>query len=285
MFLFILPAVLIISIFKYYPFASSLYHSFFNWNGANINIFLGFKNYLDLFRDSFFHAAFGNILKVCAAVLCINLFFPFCAAELINNLESKRARNFFRLGFIVPMVIPGTVITLLWRWIFAGDYGVLNMLLKNIGLNNLTVPWLGTPKTALGAIVCIGFPWISGLSFLLYLSGLQAIPRDLYEMADIAGLSRWKRLVYIDIPLVASQRKLVITYMLIQGFQMFEQPFILTYGGPGNATLTPALLIYKQAFDNNQFGYSSATGVVLFVVVMIITLINQHFLRENERGD
>jgi ABC-type sugar transport system permease subunit len=285
MFLFILPAVLIISIFKYYPFASSLYHSFFNWNGANLNIFLGFKNYLNLFQDPFFHAAFGNILKVCAAVLCINLFFPFCAAELINNLESQKKRNFFRLGFIVPMVIPGMVITLLWRWIFAGDYGVLNMLLKNIGLGNLAVPWLGTPGTALGAIVCIGFPWISGLSFLLYLSGLQAIPRDLYEMADLAGLSRWKRLVHIDIPLVASQRKLVITYMLIQGFQMFEQPFILTYGGPGNATLTPALLIYKQVFDNNQFGYSSATGVVLFAVVMIITLINQRFLRENERGD
>jgi ABC-type sugar transport system permease subunit len=183
------------------------------------------------------------------------------------------------------MVVPAMVITLLWRWILGGEFGALNMFLNQIGLEQLARPWLGMQETALTSMLFIGFPWIAGLPFLLYLAGLQAIPKDLYEVADIEGMNAFQRLWYLDIPLIASQRKLVITFMTIQAFQFFDQPFILTNGGPGTSTLTPALFLYQTAFDRNQFGYSASIGVVLFLFVITLTVINQRFMKDSERMD
>lgn len=282
---FVIPAILIISIFKYYPFLTSIYQSCFNWNGANIHIFNGVGNYVNLFRDRAFWHALGNIVIVCLATIAINLLFPFLAAEVVTNIRGKRKQIFFKMGFIVPMVVPSMVVILLWKWILAGDYGVLNMLLRAIGMDSLVKPWLADPSTALGAVIAINFPWIAGLPFLLYLAGRQGISEDLYEAAGLEGAGTWQKILYIDIPMLSSQRKLVITYMLIQAFQMFEQPFVLTNGGPGFSTLTPALYIYQRAFNYNQFGYSAACGVVLFFIVVGVTLVNQRFMKESDRID
>lgn len=282
LYLFLLPAVLVITIFKYYPFLTSVYQSFFNWNGANVHLFNAVQNYIDLFLDKSFRSSFVNIIVVCIATVCINLTLPFLAAEIVTNLKSVRKQNFFKMGFIIPMVVPSMVVILLWKWILAGDYGVLNMLLEAVGLDHLVTPWLATSRTALGSIIAINFPWIAGLPFLLYLAGRQNISEDLYEAAEIEGAGRLKKIIYIDIPLLASQRKLVITYMLIQAFQMFDQPYVLTSGGPGTSTLTPALYIYQRAFNYNQFGYSAAVGVVLFLFVMLVTVINQKFMKDSD---
>ena len=285
LYVLILPAIVIIGTFKYIPFVSSVYRSFFNWNGAHINIFVGLDNYITLFRDIHFHAAARNILYVGVFTVVVNLIFPFIAAELVHNVRNRRMQNFFKLSFIIPMVVPAMVITLLWRWILGGDFGAFNMLLNQIGLGNLARPWLGLPQTSLTAILFIGFPWVSGLPFLLYLAGLQSIPTELYEVAGIEGATPWQRLWYLDIPLISSQRKLVITFMTIQAFQFFDRPFVLTGGGPGTATLTPALFLYQRAFDRNQFGYASSVGVVLFLFVIGLTFFNQRFMKDSERAD
>ena len=281
-YLFLLPAVLVITIFKYYPFLTSVYQSVFNWNGANVHIFNGAKNYIDIFQDKAFYSSIYNIVKVCLATVVINLIFPFLAAEIVTNLNGKRKQNFFKMGFIIPMVVPSMVVILLWKWILAGDYGVLNMLLGAVGLDNLITPWLATSRTALWSIIAINFPWIAGLPFLLYLTGKQNISEDLYEAADLEGAGLLQKIRYIDIPLLSSQRTLVITYMLIQAFQMFDQPFVLTSGGPGTSTLTPALYIYQRAFNYNQCGYSSAVGVILFIIVVGVTLFNQRIMKESD---
>lgn len=284
-YIFVIPAILIITIFKYYPFLTSVYQSGFNWNGANIHIFNGIGNYISLFQDKSFWISLWNIVIVCIATVVINLLFPFLAAEIVSNIKGEKRQNFFKLGFIIPMVVPSMVVILLWKWILAGDYGVLNMLLKAVGLEKMVTPWLATSSTALGSIIAINFPWIAGLPFLLYLAGHQSIPEDLYEAASLEGAGTWQKIRYIDIPMLSSQRKLVITYMLIQAFQMFDQPFVLTGGGPGTSTLTPALYIYQRAFNYNQFGYSAACGVVLFVIVVGATLVNQRIMKESDRMD
>ncbi|HHV09466.1 MAG TPA: sugar ABC transporter permease [Clostridiales bacterium] len=281
----VLPAILIITIFKYYPFVTSVYQSFFNWNGANVKIFEGLGNYKDLLKDKMFHDAIFNILKVCVATILINLTFPFIAAELVSNIKNQKIQKFFKLGFIIPMVVPFMVVILLWKWILAGDYGIFNMLLQGIGLGGFTKPWLGTESTSLGAIIFINFPWIAGLPFLLYLAGRQNISEALYEAASLEGAGTFQKIIHIDIPLLSSHRKLVITYMLIQAFQMFDQPSVLTGGGPGTATLTPALYIYQRAFNYNQFGYSSSIGVALFILVMVITFLNQRIMKESDVMD
>ena len=280
-YLFVLPALLVITIFKYYPFLTSIYQSLYEWNGANIHIFRGIENYLELFQDDVFWQSMVNILKICIFTVVINLIFPFVAAELVANMNGKM-QNFFKIGFIVPMVVPGMVVTLLWRWILAGDSGIVNMILEKIGLGNLVTPWLATSATSLWAILAIGFPWISGLPFLLYLAGRQGISNDLYESASLEGASTWQKIRYIDIPLLSSQRKLVITYMLIQAFQLFDRPMILTNGGPGTSSMTPALYLYQKAFNNNEFGYSATIGVVLFVTVLAVTIFNQKVVKEQD---
>ena len=285
LYLLVFPAIAIIGIFKYIPFVSSVYRSFFNWNGAHINIFVGFENYITLFRDIHFRSAARNVLYVGVFTIVVNLIFPFLAAEFVHNVRNKRVQNFFKMSFIVPMVVPAMVITLLWRWILAGDFGAFNILLNQIGLGNLARPWLGLPSTSLTAMLFIGFPWVSGLPFLLYLAGLQSIPTELYEVADIEGVSPLQRLIYLDIPLISSQRKLVITFMTIQAFQFFDRPFVLTSGGPGTSSLTPALFLFQRAFDRNQFGYASSVGVVLFLFVISLTFFNQRFMKDSERAD
>lgn len=280
-YLLVLPAILVITIFKYYPFVTSIYQSMYEWNGANIHIFSGLQNYIELFQDEVFWQSMLNIVKICVFTVVVNLIFPFVAAELVANMKG-RIQNFFKIGFIVPMVVPAMVVTLLWRWILAGDYGIINMLLDKIGLEGLTLPWLATSKTALWAILAIGFPWISGLPFLLYLAGRQGISNDLYESASLEGANAWQKIRYIDIPLLSGQRKLVITYMLIQAFQLFDRPLVLTNGGPGTSSMTPALYLYQKAFNNNQFGYSATIGVVLFVTVLAVTIFNQKVVKEQE---
>lgn len=278
-YLFVLPAILVIGIFKYYPFLTSIYQSLYEWNGANIHRFTGIGNYVELFQDDVFWQSMVNILKICIFTVVINLFFPFVAAELVANLKGRK-QNFFKIGFIVPMVVPGMVVTLLWRWILAGDSGIVNMILEKIGLGSLATPWLATSATSLWAILAIGFPWISGLPFLLYLAGRQAISNDLYECASLEGASTWQKIRHIDIPLLSGQRKLIITYMLIQAFQLFDRPMVLTNGGPGTSSMTPALYLYQRAFNNNEFGYSATIGVVLFITVLVVTVFNQKVVKE-----
>lgn len=281
---FVLPAVILITIFKYYPFITSIYRSLFQWNGANIQIFNGLGNYMELMQDAKFWTSLWNILKYSLVRVTICVVFPFIAAELVVNLKGRK-QNFFKMGFIVPMIVPMMVITLLWKWILAGDYGIINMALRSMGLESFVTPWLSTSSTALGSLLAIGFPWISGLPFLIYLAGRQEISEALYESASLEGAGTLQKIIHIDIPLLASQRKLIITYIFILSVQIFEVPLVLTNGGPGTATLTPALYLYQKAFNENQFGYSATIGVVLFLLLFIMTNINQRLIKENDRGE
>lgn len=283
-YLFVLPAILLVTVFKYYPFITSIYRSLFQWNGANIEIFNGIGNYIELFQDKKFWTSMLNAIIFSFARVAINIVVPFLAMELVANLKGRK-QNFFKMGFIIPMVVPMMVITLLWKWILAGDYGIINMALRNIGLEEFITPWLSNSSTALGGLVAIGFPWISGLPFLIYLAGRQEIPEALYESASLEGAGVIRKIIHIDIPLLASQRKLIITYMFIFSFQIFEVPLVLTNGGPGMATLTPALYLYQKAFNDNAFGYSATIGVVLFLLLFIVTNINQRLIKDNGSRD
>ncbi len=282
---FLIPVLLLLSTIKYFPFFKAIFQSMYDWNGINVNNFIGFGNYIELFSDKYFVISFVHILIICASTVVINLITPLLASEFVFNIKNSKIQNFFKIGFITPMVVPTVVIILLWRWIYGGEYGILNQLLNLIGLNNLSRPWLGDSSTALGSIIFMGFPWVSGLPFLLYLAGLQSIPNELFEAAKIDGVKTLQRIRFIDIPMVSSQMKLVVMYMMIGSFQTFEQPYIMTNGGPGTSTLTPALYLYSQAFDYSRFGYSASIGVILFLVVFIMTFISQKFLKNTENID
>ncbi|MFV0399662.1 MAG: carbohydrate ABC transporter permease [Oscillospiraceae bacterium] len=289
-YLFLIPIYLLIVTFKYIPFGTAIQKSFYNWDGGNTDIFVGLQNYIDIFKDPIFFTSLRNVAVVCVAYILIAITIPLLAAELVFSLKSQRLQYHLRTTFTFPMVVPGVVTILLWKWILAGDYGILNQLLKGVGLGNLASPWLGQSQTALGAIIAIGFPWLGiamlgGMQFLIYFGALQGIPSDLFEVAKIDGINVWQRFRYIDLPMLSSQLKLMVTLAVINGLQIFDSVYIINKGGPGTSTMTPAVYIYEQGFNYGRMGYSSAIGVVLFLLIMILTVINQTLIKNTDTID
>lgn len=285
MYLFLVPTLLLLGSIKYYPFFTAFVESLFDWNGINVNRFIGLENYRELLQDERVAIAFANVFKISVFTLIANLLLPMLVAVLVFRIRSVKLQNFLKVGFIVPLVVPMMVLVLLWRWMYAGDSGVVNQLLEMAGLGMLKHSWLGDPSTALWAILFVGFPWVAGLPFLLYLSGLQGISEDLFEVSEIEGVGPIRRFFSIELPLMASQIKLVVMYTLIQAFQVFEAPYILTNGGPGNTTITPALHIYDQAFNYSRFGYASSIGVAMFLVLIVLTVVIQKVMKNSEKID
>lgn len=289
-YLFLLPVYILMIMFKYIPFTMALEKSFFNWNGTNVNLFTGLENYKKAFTDTSLRAALINCIWMAVSNIVIVLTVPLLAAELLYALKSSKQQYIIRTAFTFPMVVPGVVIILLWKWILAGDNGVFNIFLTNIGLEKLTKPWLGNSKTALGAIIAIGFPWLGtaglgGLQFLLYYGALQAIPKSLFDSAQIDGVNRWRRFIYIDVPMLASQIRLTVTLAIIGAIQVFDKVYILTQGGPGTATITPSIVLYEQGFTYKKMGYASSIGVLMFITILILTVINQRILKKTETMD
>ncbi len=280
-YLLLLPTFTLILLFNYYPAASALYHSFFDWNGANFKRFSGLSNFNLMIHDPTIWLSLGNMVKLTLVALAINLTFPLMAGALIFHLRDLRLAYFYRVLFVVPMVVPGMVTLMIWRFIYNPNIGLLNQILRSIGLESLARPWLGDFDLALYAIMFIGFPWVAGISTLIYLAGFQAIPMELLDAAAIDGASTWKRFWHVELPLVMSQVKLIVILTVIGSFQGFTTIMVMTNGGPGVSTMVPGLYLYRNAMYYNKMGYACAIGTMLFIVTLILTYLNTRYLKSS----
>lgn len=289
-FLFLVPVYFLLITFKYIPFGMAFVKSLFNWNGANMNEFIGLQNYVEAFGDKMFLNSIvrAGIVMIVQVIIVVTV--PLLAAELLYAVKSSKKQYVIRTAFTFPMVVPGVVVILLWKWILAGDTGVLNNFLNMVGLGNLAKPWLGSSGTALGSILAIGFPWIGmammgGMQFLIYFGAIQGIPKDYFEASQLDGANIVQRFIKVDLPMLASQLKLMITLAIINSLQIFDSIFILTKGGPGQSTMVPAVYMYEQGFSYRRMGYCSALGVVLFMLILVLTAFNNKFLKNTEAAD
>jgi len=279
-YLLLLPTFLLLLIFNYYPAFSAIYHSFFDWDGANFIRFTGLNNFINLlFNDPTIPLSFLNILKLTIASLIINLTFPLLAAALIFHLKNLRSAYFYRVLFVIPMVVPAMVIYMIWRFIYSPTNGLLNNLLNAVGLGHLARPWLGDFQLALYAVVFIGFPWVAGTSTLIYLAGFQNIPMELLDAVAIDGASAWTRFWKIELPLVVGQIKLIVILTLIGSIQGFTHIMVMTNGGPGESTMVPGLYLYRNAMYYNKMGYACAIGTLLFLIIITLTYLNLRYLK------
>ncbi|MGI6379467.1 MAG: carbohydrate ABC transporter permease [Anaerolineae bacterium] len=278
-YLFLLPTFVLLAMFNYWPALSALYHSFFQWNGANFKEWYGIQNFIQIFQDSVMRTAFKNMFIISGFGLVISITFPLAAAALIFHLQDLKFAYFYRVMYVVPMVVPGMVTLMIWRFIYNPQVGLLNALLEAIGLP--TRIWLGDFQYALYALIFIGFPWVAGTSMLIYLAGLQGIEPSLLDAAAIDGASGLKRFWYLELPLVASQIKLIVILTLIGAIQGFQGPLVMTGGGPGTTTMVPGLWLYKNAMNYNKMGYACAIGTFLFIVTMGLTFINLRFVQSS----
>jgi raffinose/stachyose/melibiose transport system permease protein len=272
--------VVLLATFNYYPAFMGLFRAFFVYDIGLKPQFIGLGNFVRMFTvDVNFLGSWKNVAIFTAWRTISALIFPFMAAELIFGLTNPRHKFVYRLLMIVPIVVPGMVYILLWQFIYDGTSGLLNAILKAIGLGALQRPWLGDPRTALWAVTLMGFPWVGGVNVLIYLAGLTGITNEIIDSAKIDGCTGFRRIWYIDIPLIRGQFKLLIVLSILGGLQGWGTMFVMTKGGPGTATMVPGLWLYNNAFLWNKMGYASAIGMFMFVIVMIITIINMKFIR------
>ncbi|MBV7334526.1 sugar ABC transporter permease [Chloroflexi bacterium TSY] len=241
--------------------------------------FVGLENFVTYFTYAETPHELINIIKLLGFGLFSGIVVPFVMAELIFFVRSHAAKELYRLLVIIPMLVPGIVTVLLWQKLYDPYLGPINNLLRALNYDNLALNWLGEPATAIYAIMFVGFPWVWGVGTLIYLSGLGQISSSVYEAAALDGCTGIRRVLRIDLPLVLGQVRLLAILAIINAITAFQNILVLTDGGPGFATMVPGLTMFHSAFRAQQFGYSSAIGLMLFLIALSGTLIINRSIR------
>ncbi|MBC8171685.1 MAG: sugar ABC transporter permease [Anaerolineae bacterium] len=266
-YLFLLPALLVFGLFAWFPILKTIMFSFQKVSLNAESTWIGLTNFQRMLADPAFGVAWQNSLSFAMLSIAMGFLIPIIVSIMIN--EMRRAKAFFRLVYFLPTVIPITVSILIWRLIYAPDNGVLNAVIIQLGGQGQS--WLQDSRLVKPAIIIL-LTWANfGSTLLIYLAALQDIAPEQYEAAEIEGASVFERIRYITLPHL--YRTMVLTFVLqvIAVVQIFTEPFLLTQGGPGNATLTPVLVIYRKAFLDNDFGLASAWSFSLIVILSVFS--------------
>lgn len=280
-YLFLLPTLVLVALFNYKPAFTALYYSFFAWDGYNPGTFVGLQNFRRMIEDPLVLASVKNMGILLVAKIITALTLPLLAAELVFNLKSHRMQYFYRVIFTVPIVVPLVVLILVWRFVYDPEQGILNSLLRAVGLDSLASNWLGDPSTALLSIIIFNFPWVSGVQFLLFLAALGNIPSEVIDSSRLDGCRSLGRVWRIDIPIILTQVKTVVLLTALVTLQTFLEVWVLTQGGPVNATMVPGIAIYQNAFSYGVLGYASAIGTVLFAATLLLSLVINRSMRSD----
>ena len=279
--LFILPALVMYMIFFINPFFTSIYYSLTRWNGVDpVKQFVGLQNYLHLLQDkllglSLMHNITWVIIGTAAPII-IGL--PL--AVILANV--KHGRLFFQTGYFLPYVLSGVVVGMIWGWIYNPMFGLLNFILKQIGLGVITRGWLGDPNTALYAVIAAAVWGYFGFCVVIFLAGLQNVDNDLVEASKIDGANSLQQFFFIIIPQLRHVLNMVLVYTLIGGLNVFDIVQIMTTGGPANHTELIGTYTYKISFQQSNIGYGTTLSMVMTVLSLIVSYI---FMIIRERGE
>lgn len=268
-YLFLLPAMIPFVLFILWPMVEGLRLSFYDAQLVSRK-WVGLDNFVALARDHAFRKAVLNtiyfVLGVVPATVAISLFL----AVVVSPLKSV-TQSFFRMAFYLPVVAAGVVLSMVWLYIYNPTYGLLNYLLGVVGLPR--VAWLGTTETALPSLAVVVASWTIGQPLIIFLAGLAGIPQDLYDAASIDGAGAWHKFWRVTLPLLMPTMLFVLVTQTINVFQVFVVVLLMTRGGPFNATQTIVYRIWETAFSFFQFGYASAMGVILILLVSIVAVV------------
>ena len=274
---FLLPSFALIVLFSYYPALSGLLHAFTNWDIGGKWRITGLENFVSMWRDRVFIASMTNMLKYTAFHVVAYTVVPLTVALLIFHARSDRARYWFRVCFLIPYVVPSVVYWLVWSFIYAPYDGILNNLIRAVGVKGFKQAWLGNPDTALGAVMFIGFPFVGAFFMLILYAGLEGIGQAIFDAAEIDGARTFARLFRIELPLILPQAMLIIILGAIEGFSSYDVVLLLTSGGPMNSTMFPGLYMYQNAFRFGRMGYACAIGTLLFAVLFALAMVSQRY--------
>ncbi len=266
---FILPWLFGLILFKIYPFITSIYFSLTDYDLMSKAQFIGLKNYIDLLDHDLFKKSMGITFKYSFLTVPLKLVFALFIAYILNF--KLKGVNMFRTIYYIPSILGGSVaIAVLWRFLFA-DTGFINLFLSKFGIQGPA--WLGDPKYAL-ITLCLLRAWQFGSAMVIFLAALKGVPQDLYEAADIDGAGKAKQFFSITLPIITPIVFYNLVTQLVQAFQEFNGPYIITQGGPLDSTTLTSLLIYKYAFSSFKMGLANAMAWYLFIAIMALTAIS-----------
>lgn len=285
-YIMLLPTLLLIYFFNYRGIGTAFIRAFTNWSKINTSLaqisFVGLENFKRMFVEGYFLIGIKNLVLLMVTGIIKVLTVPLLVAWLVYSISGSKRKYIHRFLFVLPIVVPGVISAMTWQKIYDPSIGLLNEILGAMHLENLQRVWLGDAKTAIWAVIFMGFPFVGAMAFLVYYGGFLNIGRDVEESAMIDGASRWDIFWKIQLPLIRPQISIMITLQIIGTMQDFNGIFILTGGGPGTATYVPALELYLNVAQFGRYGYACALGVILFIFTMTVTLLSNRLTREKE---
>lgn len=268
---FILPALILFLIFNFYPLIRTFQLSFFQWNGIDKEmIFVGFAQYKDiLFNNPAFWKSMLNAGYITLLALTLQNGLALLLALLVNR--QIRGENIYRVIFFLPPVLSGIVIGLIWKFVYDGNFGILNHWLIALGFDNFKdFAWLSETKTALSSVAVVHMWRGFGYGFIILLAGLQTIPNELYEAAEVDGADKWQQFKHITFPCMIPVFTVVTILTILGTMQIFDLIYSMTRGGPAGYTHVPITKIYEY-MSNGEFGYSTAMAVLFGIVLLIVS--------------
>ncbi len=282
-YIFVAPALLFFVIFVLIPLVLSLVLSFFQTDMFFMDMeFIRLDNFKRVFQDSLFWRSIVNILLYTLMAVPLNVICSLVLASLVNTRLS--GAKVFRVLFYLPSITSSVAASTVWLWLMNPSYGLLNNILNAIGLPSAT--WLSHSKTALASVTLITVWQGVGSNMIIFLAALQNMPAQVYEAAKLDGAGPITVFFRMTVPLIAPTMYFILTMTLIGAFQLYDQVYVLTSGGPANSTLTPVYLIWQNSFGDNagpQAGYAAAQSFVLFVIIMLVTVLVRRFDRDNSK--
>lgn len=272
--LFILPIVIGVCFFQFYPILVSMYASLTDWTGINDPSFVGASNYVRLFSgDRFFRLTLRNTAYYTLGSIPLSIWLAMVLALLCNR--SMRGVYWYRTAYFAPNVTSTVAISLVWFWLYAPDIGPINWALAKIGIEGPS--WLTSVAWAMPAVILVGVWQHVGYPMLILLAGLQGIPESLYEAAKLDGAGATRRFRYVTLPLLTPSIFFLLITQFIASFQVFGLIYVMTQGGPANATNVYIHYLYQNAFSFGRLGYASAMAWILFAIIALITLVQWRF--------
>jgi multiple sugar transport system permease protein len=266
---FLAPSLVVLLGFWIVPMVGTIWVSLQNWNLIGVARYAGFDNYVELATDQDFHAALGHTLLFIGTYVPLVLVAGLGVALLLN--AALPAMRLFRAIFFLPVITSWVAVSLLWKWILNPADGLLDRMLAAVGIEG--PGWWTSPDWAMPAVVLASVWKDLGYVAVILLAGLQAIPTELQEAAQLDGAGAWRRLRSVTLPLLTPSLFFVLVISIINSFHVFDQVWVMTEGGPGGATSVVVQQIVKYAFEYGRVGYASAMSIVLFAIIMLVTVV------------
>ena len=273
---YLLPGLILFAIVIAAPFLANIAISFTKWNGVRPPKWIGLENYRGVFTDKVFWAAFRNNMAMILAVTVVptisGLILAVFLFDYVRSTFGSKFANFLRAAYYLPQILPVAIAGVVWGWILNPNYGALNWMLNAVGLSSLARNWLGNPATALPSVMGIMIWFQVGYPLVIFMSALQRVDPQILEAAAIDGAG-WRHRMQIIIAVIMPEISVVVLTTTIYALKIFAQIYVLTRGGPGNATIVPSYFAYQNFFEKAKVGYGSAIATVMTLIILTLAVV------------